>query len=238
MLFPTAGRLETTILPESSSQPFAGLSKPKLPSIAERWSRSGVRCAERGQGLPPFPARLSPLAASILRYAPDRSLLTKANTSCTIEMPASLRSDGVRVHSGMPFGFPPESAFGFAGILTHHTEFDKFVGLDLTCPNRSDDLAVFVFLEIGRSRPHMQTEAATPWCRSRRGFLMHENVELPSTVNVASHRQHEVHGHQARGGRAEVNLENTCGQAWSRTRPGDGQSRTRAAVGDQLRSLA
>jgi hypothetical protein len=32
-------------------------------------------------------------------------------------MPASLRSDGVRVHPGMPFGFPSESAFGFAGIL-------------------------------------------------------------------------------------------------------------------------
>ena len=33
-------------------------------------------------------------------------------------MPASLRSDGVRVHPGMPFGFPPEYAFGFAGIPT------------------------------------------------------------------------------------------------------------------------
>jgi hypothetical protein len=32
-------------------------------------------------------------------------------------MPASLCSDGVRVHPGMPFGFLPESAFGFAGIL-------------------------------------------------------------------------------------------------------------------------
>jgi hypothetical protein len=33
-------------------------------------------------------------------------------------MPASLRSDGVRVHPGMPFGFPPEYAFSFAGIPT------------------------------------------------------------------------------------------------------------------------
>jgi hypothetical protein len=40
----------------------------------------------------------------------------KPNTSYTIEMPASLRSDGVR--PGMPFGFPRETAFGFAGILT------------------------------------------------------------------------------------------------------------------------
>ena len=31
-------------------------------------------------------------------------------------MPASLRSDGVRGHPGMPFGIIPDSAFGFAGI--------------------------------------------------------------------------------------------------------------------------
>jgi hypothetical protein len=36
---------------------------------------------------------------------------------CKIEMPASLRSEDVPVHPGMPFGFPSESAFGFAGIL-------------------------------------------------------------------------------------------------------------------------
>ena len=83
-------------------------------------SRSGFLCAETGQGLPPFPAPLFPLAASFLRYAPDKFLLTKPNTSCTIEMPASLRSDGVRVHPGMPFGFPPEYAFSFAGIPTFH----------------------------------------------------------------------------------------------------------------------
>jgi hypothetical protein len=42
--------------------------------------------------------------------------LTKPNTSCTIEMPASLRSDGVRDHPGMPFGFIPDLVFGFVGI--------------------------------------------------------------------------------------------------------------------------
>ena len=31
-----------------------------------------------------------------------------------IELPASLRSDDVRVHPGMSFGFPSETAFGFA----------------------------------------------------------------------------------------------------------------------------
>src|ERR1051325_5619241 len=33
-------------------------------------------------------------------------------------MPASLRSDGVRDHPGMPFVFPPERAFSFTGIPT------------------------------------------------------------------------------------------------------------------------
>jgi hypothetical protein len=33
-------------------------------------------------------------------------------------VPASLRSDGVRDHPGMPFGFILDSAFGFAGIPT------------------------------------------------------------------------------------------------------------------------
>ena len=83
----------------------------------ERYSRSGSLRAEAGtRAAAPFPAPLSPLAASFLRFAPDRFLLTKPNTSCTIEVPASLRSDGVRDHPGMPFGFPSESAFSFAGI--------------------------------------------------------------------------------------------------------------------------
>ena len=68
--------------------------------------------------MPSFPTPLSSLAAVFLRCATDSFSLTKPNTSCKIEMPASLRSDGVRVHPGMPFGFPSESAFGFAGILT------------------------------------------------------------------------------------------------------------------------
>jgi hypothetical protein len=42
--------------------------------------------------------------------------LTEPNTVCLIEGPASHRSDGVRVHPGMPFGFPPESVFSFAVI--------------------------------------------------------------------------------------------------------------------------
>jgi hypothetical protein len=70
--------------------------------------RSEFLCAEAGQGLPPFPAPLCPLEASFLRCAPDRFRLTKPNTSCKIELPASLRSDGVRDHPGMPFGFLSE----------------------------------------------------------------------------------------------------------------------------------
>jgi len=42
--------------------------------------------------------------------------LTKPNTSSTIEKPASLRSDGVRDHPGMPFGIIPESRSRSPGI--------------------------------------------------------------------------------------------------------------------------
>jgi len=37
--------------------------------------------------------------------APGQVSLTKPNTFSAIEKPASLRSDGVRDHPGMPFGF-------------------------------------------------------------------------------------------------------------------------------------
>jgi prepilin signal peptidase PulO-like enzyme (type II secretory pathway) len=44
--------------------------------------------------------------------------LDEAEHFLKIESPASLRSEGVRVHPGMPFGFSLETAFGCAGILT------------------------------------------------------------------------------------------------------------------------
>jgi|HubBroStandDraft_6_1064221.scaffolds.fasta_scaffold106334_4 hypothetical protein len=99
--------------------------QPKLAQRRGHLARPPVRsavafratvCWTWDKGCRPFP--LSPLAASFLRYAPDSLFLTKPNTSCTIEVPASLRSDGVRVHPGIVFGFPPELAFSFAGIPT------------------------------------------------------------------------------------------------------------------------
>jgi hypothetical protein len=84
--------------------------------VPERCLRSSLLCVEAGQGLPPFPAPLCPLAATFLRSALDRFLLTKPNASCTIELPGSLRSDGVRDHPGMLLGFPSDSAFSFTGI--------------------------------------------------------------------------------------------------------------------------
>jgi len=61
----------------------------------ERWSRSGSLCAEVGTGRAVLSPRPFPRSGSL----------------------PPLRSEGVRVHPGMPFGFPSESAFGFAGIL-------------------------------------------------------------------------------------------------------------------------
>ena len=75
----------------------------------ERFRTPGFCGAEAGKrAAAPFPTPLSPPVASCLRFAPDNFLLTKPNTFCTIEKPASLRSDGVRDHPGMPFGIPPE----------------------------------------------------------------------------------------------------------------------------------
>ena len=68
--------------------------------------------------MPSFPHAPFLAPALFLRCASDSFSLTKPNTSCKIEWPASLRSEGVRVHPGMPFGFPSETAFGFAGILS------------------------------------------------------------------------------------------------------------------------
>ncbi|PYT72745.1 MAG: hypothetical protein DMG39_08805, partial [Acidobacteria bacterium] len=74
----------------------------------ERWSRSVSLCAEVRTGRAAFPHAPFLAPALFLRCASDSFSLTKPNISC-IEWPASLRSEGVRVHPGMPFGF--------AGIL-------------------------------------------------------------------------------------------------------------------------
>jgi hypothetical protein len=74
----------------------------------ERWSHSGSLCAEVGTGRAVLSPFLAP--ALFLRCASDSFSLTKPNTSCKIEWPAPLRSEGVRVHPGMPFGFPSETA--------------------------------------------------------------------------------------------------------------------------------
>ena len=82
----------------------------------------GLYVLRRDKGCRPFPRTpFSVRAALFLRCAPDRFSLTKANTSC-IELPASLRSDGVRDHPGMPFGIPSEGLFSFAGIPTQDAD--------------------------------------------------------------------------------------------------------------------
>jgi hypothetical protein len=103
-------------------------------------SRSATRapgplCAEAGtRAAAPFPAPLSPLAASFLRCAPDRFLLTKPNTSCTIEVTASLRSE--------VFGIIPEcrsdssriQRSNFAGIPEGQAQDRRYRYVDLTLP--------------------------------------------------------------------------------------------------------
>jgi hypothetical protein len=90
------------------------------------WGRGLNRSAGRAPGhyvlrgdraCGPFPTPPFLAPALFLRCASDSFSLTKPNTSCRIEWPALLRAEGVRVHPGMPFGFPSETAFGCAGIL-------------------------------------------------------------------------------------------------------------------------
>jgi transposase len=52
---------------------------------------------------------------------PEVGLQAEAR-SVTIELPAPRRSDGVRDRPGMPFGFPSEKAFRFAGIANLGTD--------------------------------------------------------------------------------------------------------------------
>jgi hypothetical protein len=63
-----------------------------------------------------------------------RFLLTKPNTSCPIEVPVSVRSDGVRDHPGMPFGIMPDLVFGFTCIpILDHCEQSLLSEADVIC---------------------------------------------------------------------------------------------------------
>jgi hypothetical protein len=75
----------------------------------ERSSRSGLLCAEAGtRAAAPFPAPLSPLAASFLRCASDRFHLTKPNTFlhnrvagvATVRWCSGSTRNAVRIHPG------------------------------------------------------------------------------------------------------------------------------------------
>ena len=88
------------------------------PGLNRSAGRALGHCVLRwGQGVPSFP-HAPFLAPALFLHCASDSFFLDAEHSSTIEWPASLRSEGVRVHPGMPFGFPSETAFGFAGILT------------------------------------------------------------------------------------------------------------------------
>jgi hypothetical protein len=109
----------------SSLAALAEISHARCRSVDHDWQMLlGALCAtvssalSGDKGCRPFPR--TPFSASgilpSLRFG--QFLLTKVNISCTIELPASLRSDGVRDHPGMPFGIIPDLAIGFVGIPT------------------------------------------------------------------------------------------------------------------------
>ena len=86
----------------------------------------------RGQGAP-FPAPLFSASGALPPLGSGQVSLDEAeHFRSTIEKPASIRSDGVLDHPGMPFGFPPERAFSFTGIpkvqqlLISRCRFDSY----------------------------------------------------------------------------------------------------------------
>jgi len=93
-----------------------------LAGAIQSAARSGRFSVEAGtRAAAPFPAPLSPLAASFLRCAPDRFHLTKPNTFqhnreasvATLRWCSGSSRNAVRL--------PSEQAFSFAGIPKHRT---------------------------------------------------------------------------------------------------------------------
>jgi len=85
-------------------------------------------------------------------------------------MPASLGSDGVRVHPGIPFGFLSETAFDFAGILTKYT-------LNLK-PTRYPAVEVGVQEKAQRFR----------WCAASERERRHDHKTIGGSVSLRDGR--------------------------------------------------
>src|SRR6266403_2197214 len=87
----------------------------------ERWSRSGSLCAEVGTGRVVLSPRPFPRSGSLPPLRFGRFFVDEAEHFLQNRMASVATLRGVRVHPGMPFGFPSETAFGFAGILKSST---------------------------------------------------------------------------------------------------------------------
>jgi len=96
-------------VPAPSFEWIVGNPAVKLPMSGALFALQGHCVLRQGQGLPP------PLRSGQV------SLDEAERFYRTIDLPASLRSDGVQDYPGMPFGFPPELVFSFAGIPTQPT---------------------------------------------------------------------------------------------------------------------
>jgi hypothetical protein len=83
-------------------------------------------CAEAGtRAAAPFPAPLSPLAASFLRCAPDRFLLTKPNTLLHNRVASVATLRWCSGSSRNAVRLPSEQAFSFAGIPNRESHGEK-----------------------------------------------------------------------------------------------------------------
>jgi hypothetical protein len=83
----------------------------------------GSLCAEaRQRAAAPFPAPLSRLLASFLRFAPDRFHLTIPISFGNIECQRRFAPTPDQFPPGMVIGFPPESLIALSGILIQCAE--------------------------------------------------------------------------------------------------------------------
>jgi hypothetical protein len=102
-------------------------------------------------------------------------------------MPASPRSDGVRVHPGTPFGLPPEYAFSFPGIPSERTRGELVTGT--TC--QYDNLEAAGLLGKQRAKPSVSPSRTRGKAECK--FLVLELLGLPpDSKNGADNVQHEI----------------------------------------------
>lgn len=100
---------------ERLGPPSVQPARRRFPAGEVAQTRGRLQCWA-GQGVAPLSQHPFFRQRPLPPLRSGRFYLTEPNASQTFEEPASLRSDGARLHPGIPLGFPPELLFSFVGI--------------------------------------------------------------------------------------------------------------------------